>query len=256
MREDIQQDLEQKEEKVLLLEKGKRGILNIIFGRTTVVMLLLLLQFLVLFAFFSFLGEYIIIAFGSSFAFSIMMIILLINRSMNPAMKLTWAILILALPIFGALLYIFVETDFGHRLLHKRLEYLIKESRPYLPKRELSEPLKEEKRDLYNLEQYTLKHGGFPAYENTEIKYFASGEAKFEALLCELEKAEKFIFLEYIFQTGNRFRSKPIKLPSPEFYVFYNGPKDFSVEFYLYFDNGLDYFVDDAKTQETYKEVK
>ena len=35
-----------------------------------------------------------------------------------------------------------------------------------------------------------------------------------------------------------------------------NEEKDFSVEFYLYFDNGLDYFVDDAKNEETYKEVK
>lgn len=35
-----------------------------------------------------------------------------------------------------------------------------------------------------------------------------------------------------------------------------NEEKDFSVEFYLYFDNGLDYFVDDAKKEETYKEVK
>ena len=32
--------------------------------------------------------------------------------------------------------------------------------------------------------------------------------------------------------------------------------KDFSEEFYLYFDNGLDYFVDDDKNEETYKEVK
>jgi len=197
LREDIGHNLGEQEEKILLLEKGKRGILNIIFGRTMVVAVLLLLQFVVLFAFFAFLGEYIVIAFGSSFAFSIVMIIILINRTMNPSMKLTWAILILALPIFGALLYMFVEADLGHRLLHKRLEYLLKESRPYLPKRELPEALKEKKRDLYNLEQYALKHGGFPAYENTEVKYFASGEDKFEALLCELEKAEKFIFLEY-----------------------------------------------------------
>lgn len=35
-----------------------------------------------------------------------------------------------------------------------------------------------------------------------------------------------------------------------------NEEKDFSVEFYLYFDNGLDYFVDDAKEEKTYKEVK
>lgn len=188
---------QEKEEKILLLEKGKRGILNIVFGRTTVVMLLLVFQLLVLFSFFAFLGEYIVIAFGSSVVFSIVMIIILINRSMNPAMKLTWAILILLLPIFGASLYFFVETELGHRLLHKRLEYLIQESRPYLPQKGLSETLKEDKRDLYNLEQYTLKHGGFPAYENTEVKYFPSGEAKFEALIAELEKAEKFIFLEY-----------------------------------------------------------
>lgn len=191
------EDTKQKEEKILLLEKGKRGALNIIFGRTTVVILLLLFQFFVLFSFFAFLGEYIVIAFGSSLTFSIVMIILLINRSMNPAMKLTWAILILALPIFGALLYIFVETEFGHRLLHKRLEFLIKESMPYLPKNELSETLKDKKRDLYNLEKYTLEHGGFPVYENTEVKYFASGEEKFEELIRQLEKAEKFIFLEY-----------------------------------------------------------
>lgn len=134
----MSEDARQKEAKILLLEKEKRGVLNIIFGRTTVVILLLLFQFFVLFSFFAFLGEYIVIAFGSSLTFSIVMIILLINRSMNPAMKLTWAILILALPIFGALLYIFVETEFGHRLLHKRLEFLIKESTPYLPKNELS----------------------------------------------------------------------------------------------------------------------
>ena len=189
--------IQEKEEKILLLEKGKRGILNIVFGRTTVVMLLLVFQLLVLFGFFAFLGEYIVVAFGSSVVFSVVMIIILINRSMNPAMKLTWAILILLLPIFGASLYFFVETELGHRLLHKRLEYLIQESRPYIPQKGLSETLKEDKRDLYNLEQYTLKHGGFPAYENTEVKYFASGEAKFEALIAELEKAEKFIFLEY-----------------------------------------------------------
>jgi len=35
-----------------------------------------------------------------------------------------------------------------------------------------------------------------------------------------------------------------------------NEEKDFSIEFYLYYDNGLYYFVDDAKTEDTYKEVK
>lgn len=35
-----------------------------------------------------------------------------------------------------------------------------------------------------------------------------------------------------------------------------NEEKDFSMEFYLYFNDDLHYYVDDAKEQETYKEVK
>lgn len=41
------------------------------------------------------------------------------------------------------------------------------------------------------------KGGGFSVYRNTEVTYFPGGEAKFEELLRQLEKAEKYIFLEY-----------------------------------------------------------
>ena len=37
----------------------------------------------------------------------------------------------------------------------------------------------------------------FPIYENTETTFFPIGEQKFQAMLEELEKAEKFIFMEY-----------------------------------------------------------
>ena len=39
--------------------------------------------------------------------------------------------------------------------------------------------------------------GGFPVYENYTAEYFPSGEQKFERLKEELEKARKFIFMEY-----------------------------------------------------------
>jgi len=39
--------------------------------------------------------------------------------------------------------------------------------------------------------------GGFPVYQNTEVTYFPGGEAKFAELLRQLEKAERYIFLEY-----------------------------------------------------------
>ena len=34
-------------------------------------------------------------------------------------------------------------------------------------------------------------------YKDTSAKYFPSGEEKFEELLIQLQKAEKFIFMEY-----------------------------------------------------------
>ena len=45
---------------------------------------------------------------------------------------------------------------------------------------------------------YYLSHQlGFPTYRNTEVEYFPVGEDKFASMIKELEKAEKFIFMEY-----------------------------------------------------------
>ena len=40
-------------------------------------------------------------------------------------------------------------------------------------------------------------YGGYPIYENTSVKYFPLGDDKFEEMKIQLEKAEKFIFMEY-----------------------------------------------------------
>ena len=49
---------------------------------------------------------------------------------------------------------------------------------------------------------------GFPIYADTETHYLTPGERKLETLLAELEKAEKYIFLEYfIVQEGVMWNS-------------------------------------------------
>ena len=40
-------------------------------------------------------------------------------------------------------------------------------------------------------------YGGYPIYKNTRVTYFPQGEDKFAELLIQLDKAEKFIFMEY-----------------------------------------------------------
>ncbi len=48
-----------------------------------------------------------------------------------------------------------------------------------------------------SLAKYIHSKGCHPIYQNQKIEYFPSGEDKFKSVLCELEKAEKYIFLEY-----------------------------------------------------------
>ena len=45
-------------------------------------------------------------------------------------------------------------------------------------------------RYIYNLANY-------PAYENTDVSYFTSGEEMYDVMLTELENAKRFIFIEY-----------------------------------------------------------
>ena len=45
--------------------------------------------------------------------------------------------------------------------------------------------------------RYLCKTGAFPIYENTEVQYFPLGEDTFSTMLEELQKAEKYIFMEY-----------------------------------------------------------
>jgi cardiolipin synthase len=64
-------------------------------------------------------------------------------------------------------------------------------------KREVINHLEEESAEVPHLSRYVYRRGGFPTWENTSAKYFPDGESKFRELLIQLEKAEKFIFMEY-----------------------------------------------------------
>ena len=52
-------------------------------------------------------------------------------------------------------------------------------------------------RSAKNLSRYVEKYGPYPAWKHTDAEYFPSGEAMYPKLLADLERAEKFIFLEF-----------------------------------------------------------
>ena len=158
----------------------------------------LLVQIFWLFAGFKWLGEYSEISLLLMLALSAVVLVYIINKDETPEFKLTWVIPICTAPVFGVLLYLFVVGNWGNIGMKKGLDRRLKETEAFMhtdeeTKREI------EKTDLHmaGLSRYTEEIGGFPSYKNSSVVYFPSGEAKYEDMLKELEKAEEFIFLEY-----------------------------------------------------------
>ena len=181
-----------------LLKKSHRGLLRLVFSRTAIITLLMLtnfaLLFLFLFHFSTLWPEY----YGLNILFTVAMALYLFNSQLDPSAKLTWLVLITLLPVFGTLFYLFTLTDFGHRAMTKRWKASCIETKTALVQDAATmQKLGHNAPELTAICNYVKQTGCYPVFEHTAVEYFPSGEAKYEALLRELEKAEHFIFLEY-----------------------------------------------------------
>ena len=179
-------------------EKGKAGLFHVVFGRTFVIAILLCIQIIFLFGISYWLKEYTGYVYGLSSILAVVIMINIMNKKENPSYVLTWVIPILILPIFGVLLYIFVKSHIGSRVIQKRHKIAQEKTKKYLELNSaLVEELEDEDPSTASLAKYMSVYGGYPMVKNTQVQYFTCGEEKFASLIEELEKAEKFIFLEY-----------------------------------------------------------
>ncbi len=124
--------------------------------------------------------------------------IFIINKRGNADHKIGWIVFILIFPIFGITVYLLWGG--GRVLPHLKKKMAICESHytPYL---------KDNDSNLSSIKYFDLPHSrqadylanesGFPLYNNTSAEFLPSGERYLDRLLVELEKAEKYIYLEY-----------------------------------------------------------
>ena len=173
-------------------------LLRVIFGRTAFVITALLIQFIILMYSFQWLREHVFYLYGGFVGLSAVVVIYIINKNQNPSYQLSWIIPVLVFPVFGALFYLFVETQPGTRAIDRRLKEIIKETEPMLRQRpEVMERLYRESRGTARLAYYMNRYGGYPIWENTSAQYFSLGDDMYPVLLEELRKAERYIFMEY-----------------------------------------------------------
>lgn len=205
IKETVQQEIRESEAGQQIVEKSKKGFFHIVFGRTAVIILLLLIQVAFLALVVLKLQEKAVYAYGFSLLLSAITVIIVINRPGSPEFKLAWMVPMTIFPVFGVLLYLFVELQVGVRIMNTRLIQVGKEMKPYLMQdAKTQEKLENEDKQMANLAYYVSDKGGFPVFDNSKVEYFPLGEDKFKALVEELEKAQKFIFMEYFIVAEGR----------------------------------------------------
>lgn len=139
---------------------------------------------------------------------SILVVLRLYSKHTNTAMKMPWIMLILILPVMGLSLYLLVEM-LGDPGVGKRLRAIREDMKDEIPAGADAALQKLEEVDLpgANQARYLWNCTRWPVYENTDVRFFAEAKDAFVAMKADLEKAEKFIFMEYfIVEDGSCFR--------------------------------------------------
>ena len=173
--------------------------------RMQITALLLVLQILMFFAinaaiviWFPFIAYFLM-------ALTIFALSLIIKKDEAPAYKITWIMIMLLLPFLfmplvflpvGGAIYLMIgnkrslrriTAHAGEHALIARL--LDADSAP-----DLGEFAPKRVRSLFD---YVRRTSSYHAYAGSGVKYYLTGEHMYEDMLSELEKAQRFIFLEY-----------------------------------------------------------
>ncbi|MGM9652831.1 MAG: cardiolipin synthase [Eubacteriales bacterium] len=186
-----------------------KKLLKIMFSRIMVVSLLILLQLMVvLVAAFRF-TEYFVYYYLSATALALCLTLRIVNRKDAAEYKIAWLVTVLLIPVFGSLLYLIFS---GNRLTahtKKRMASITDVMERTLGGCEtVASALEDENSCAAFQSRYIANVAHCPPFANTEAQYFPLGDDMFPVFLAELERAERYIFLEYfIIAEGRMWQS-------------------------------------------------
>ena len=179
-------------------KQAKSKVFGIVYSRTAIILALLLAQACLFVYTLNYMQHYKSYVYGIYVMISVVAVIYIINEEGTSSFKMTWLVFVLVVPVAGVGFYIYTKLELGRKVLRNRLEMLWGEVEPYMTQNEhVIRSMRSSRLANVNLSYFLYKYVGFPTYGNTRAGYFPSGEEKFEAMLEELEKAQKFIFMEY-----------------------------------------------------------
>lgn len=180
-------------------------IKSAIYGRTAMILLGFLAQLLLLVVGYILLRNYSYIFYFLFLAISAAAVIYIFNAPGNPDLKLSWMFPIAIFPVFGAIFYMTIVVQPGTTVLYERLMALSENTKKYVvPRGEIREKLRRESPHMGQLARYLEKYDNSPVYDGTQVKYYPLGDSQFVDMVEEMQKAEKYIFMEFFIVSSGR----------------------------------------------------
>ena len=174
-----------------------KKVASLLFSRTVLVALLILLQAGVLLVSMVFFSAYFVYFYWFCVALSLLAALMVINTQTDPGYKIAWLVPLLLFPVFGWLVYLLCGGNRLPKRMRNRMLGMDRKLVEVLDQDCKAEELAPFGRDAVNQARYLERYAHCPAYTNTYTRYFPLGDGAFPAMLEELRRAERYIFIEY-----------------------------------------------------------
>nr|WP_308631140.1 cardiolipin synthase [uncultured Gemmiger sp.] len=175
-----------------------RRVLNLVFSRLVITVVLVLLQAFWLFAVFNWLSEYAQWISRTGLALSVIMCLALIRQdSTVPEFKISWMILFMLMPVQSGLLYLLWGNKRPVFGLRRRLERAGQAMDPTRrPDPAAEEQLEKADPRAAMTAKYLHDYAPAPVCSGTAVKYYPDGQSMFADMLPALRSAEHSIYVE------------------------------------------------------------
>jgi cardiolipin synthase len=181
---------------------GEKNIFLTLF-KFVMFLIVLITQFVIIFLLYSTASE---VYKYATFLFEVikaLAVFLLLYRHDNNGYKVSWIIFIMFLPVVGILVFYLWGNSKLKKTKANELKKIEFESKYTLNDKKLEEEIKAIDRYKYNQVKYMENITGYPICKNEGVTYFKTGEKFFNNLKIDLNKARKYILIEfYILSEG------------------------------------------------------
>ncbi len=192
-------------------EKTIQKEYNYIPFRYIIAIFLTLLEVLAVIGIVTALCYYIPYFYIAAYITSIGCILKIISSDDNPDYKVPWILFVMIVPIAGFMIYFM----FYSRRLQKKYIKRLRELNDHAYKKsdaDLLEELKQKDPMIAADAKMLINIADTHLFTNTKQTYFSLGEDMFKSLLADLQKAQKFIYMEYFIIEEGTFWNSILKI--------------------------------------------